>query len=363
MIHLGSNSAHPSPAAADLPRSQSLCEPAWMPIQIPPLPSLRLFEAAARHESFRKAAEELGLTASAVQSRGQFAREMAGRRTISAPAARRDADAGRPPSAALRLRGPVDDRARGAAAARTPGGAACRPERRPDLRTALSRSTAAAISGAASRHPPLHRHVAPAGAVSDGGRRSVDPDGQRGLARGQVRPLVSRTARPGGVAVLHRVGHPQWRDRLDEGDVSADLDGRVRLERMDRRHRRADRNRRRPAIRHDPARERGRGSRNRPFGNRTFFFSPEKALKSISSPLKNIKKIKPKVDRVSSHISLSTILKPLFPMINPTNISATTTGIIFNLNLCKIIGVKKAANITINKDVTDKPCSILFLPE
>jgi LysR family transcriptional regulator, glycine cleavage system transcriptional activator len=37
-----------------------------MPIQFPPLPSLRLFEAAARHESFRKAAEELGLTASAV---------------------------------------------------------------------------------------------------------------------------------------------------------------------------------------------------------------------------------------------------------------------------------------------------------
>jgi LysR family glycine cleavage system transcriptional activator len=37
-----------------------------MPIQLPPLPSLRLFEAAARHESFRKAAEELGLTASAV---------------------------------------------------------------------------------------------------------------------------------------------------------------------------------------------------------------------------------------------------------------------------------------------------------
>jgi LysR family glycine cleavage system transcriptional activator len=37
-----------------------------MPIQLPPLPALRLFEAAARHESFRKAAEELGLTASAV---------------------------------------------------------------------------------------------------------------------------------------------------------------------------------------------------------------------------------------------------------------------------------------------------------
>src|SRR5215470_1556208 len=37
-----------------------------MPIPMPPLPALRLFEAAARHESFRKAAEELGLTASAV---------------------------------------------------------------------------------------------------------------------------------------------------------------------------------------------------------------------------------------------------------------------------------------------------------
>jgi DNA-binding transcriptional LysR family regulator len=37
-----------------------------MPIPLPPLPALRLFEAAARHESFRKAAEELALTASAV---------------------------------------------------------------------------------------------------------------------------------------------------------------------------------------------------------------------------------------------------------------------------------------------------------
>jgi LysR family transcriptional regulator, glycine cleavage system transcriptional activator len=37
-----------------------------MPIPLPPLPPLRLFEAAARHESFRLAAEELGLTASAV---------------------------------------------------------------------------------------------------------------------------------------------------------------------------------------------------------------------------------------------------------------------------------------------------------
>jgi DNA-binding transcriptional LysR family regulator len=37
-----------------------------MAIRLPPLPSLRLFEAAGRHESFRRAADELGLTASAV---------------------------------------------------------------------------------------------------------------------------------------------------------------------------------------------------------------------------------------------------------------------------------------------------------
>ena len=37
-----------------------------MPIPFPPLPPLRLFEAAARHESFTRAADELGLTASAV---------------------------------------------------------------------------------------------------------------------------------------------------------------------------------------------------------------------------------------------------------------------------------------------------------
>ena len=37
-----------------------------MAVRLPPLPSLRLFEAAGRHESFRKAADELGLTASAV---------------------------------------------------------------------------------------------------------------------------------------------------------------------------------------------------------------------------------------------------------------------------------------------------------
>ncbi|TXH80659.1 MAG: LysR family transcriptional regulator [Rhizobium sp.] len=37
-----------------------------MPLRLPPLPSLRQFEAAARHKSFTRAAEELGQTASAV---------------------------------------------------------------------------------------------------------------------------------------------------------------------------------------------------------------------------------------------------------------------------------------------------------
>jgi LysR family transcriptional regulator, glycine cleavage system transcriptional activator len=37
-----------------------------MALRLPPLSSLRVFEAAARHNSFRKAAEELSLTASAV---------------------------------------------------------------------------------------------------------------------------------------------------------------------------------------------------------------------------------------------------------------------------------------------------------
>jgi DNA-binding transcriptional LysR family regulator len=37
-----------------------------VPLQLPPLASLRIFESAARHENFRQAAEELGLTPSAI---------------------------------------------------------------------------------------------------------------------------------------------------------------------------------------------------------------------------------------------------------------------------------------------------------
>ena len=37
-----------------------------MGFKLPPLSSVRVFEAAARHGSFKKAAEELNITASAV---------------------------------------------------------------------------------------------------------------------------------------------------------------------------------------------------------------------------------------------------------------------------------------------------------
>ncbi|MBV8513447.1 MAG: LysR family transcriptional regulator, partial [Xanthobacteraceae bacterium] len=65
-----------------------------MAFRLPPLSSLRVFEAAARHRSFRKAADELNLTASAVSHAVQtlenwlgvelFSREARGLRLTSA---------------------------------------------------------------------------------------------------------------------------------------------------------------------------------------------------------------------------------------------------------------------------------------
>ena len=40
-----------------------------MGFKLPPLSSVRVFEVAARHGSFKKAAEELNITASAVEPR------------------------------------------------------------------------------------------------------------------------------------------------------------------------------------------------------------------------------------------------------------------------------------------------------
>src|SRR5262245_2527415 len=102
----------------------------------------------------------------------RLAGEMARRRAVSPPTAWRDAHGGGPPFPALCVGGAVDDRARHAAAARAAGRAAGGAERRADLRAALSGSAAAAISQTAPRDPPLDRYLAPAGAVSDGGRRS-----------------------------------------------------------------------------------------------------------------------------------------------------------------------------------------------
>ena len=74
------------------------------------------------------------------------------------------------------------------------------------------------------------------------------------------------------------------------------------------------------------------------------------ALKSISSPLKNIKKIKPNVDRIFNISSLWTSPKNEFPIIIPINISATTTGKKVTFNRLTIIGVRNAATTTMTKE-------------
>ena len=95
-----------------------------------------------------------------------------------------------------------------------------------------------------------------------------------------------------------------------------------------------------------------------PLGSFTLFFAEEKAVKSISRPLKNIRNINPRVERVSSHISSCTISKPLLPIIKPIRISATTTGMKLIFSRCSKMGVIKAANITMTSEATDAPCSI-----
>src|ERR1700716_398036 len=146
---------------------------------------------------------------------------MARRRVVPTPGSRRDADGRGPPSAALRLRGAGNGRAWRAADARTQGRTPCRPQRGTDLRATLSGAEAAAIPDSAPRDTSRHRYLAPAGAVSDGGRRSIDPNGQGSMARRQIRPPVPRTTGPGGNVGLPRVRPPQRRDQLAEGHVSA----------------------------------------------------------------------------------------------------------------------------------------------
>jgi LysR family glycine cleavage system transcriptional activator len=49
-----------------------------MPAQLPPLPAIRVFEAAARHQSFTRAAEELGMTQAAVSYQIKLLEERVG---------------------------------------------------------------------------------------------------------------------------------------------------------------------------------------------------------------------------------------------------------------------------------------------
>ena len=83
------------------------------------------------------------------------------------------------------------------------------------------------------------------------------------------------------------------------------------------------------------------------------------ALKSISKPLKNIKNIKPNVDKIDNHASSFTNPNKESPMIIPIMISATTTGKKEIFNLFTSIGVKNAAITTITREVKLQ-CSILF---
>ena len=69
------------------------CELATMPIPIPPLPPLRLFEAAARHESFTQSRGRARLDRKRGQPRHRLAGKVAGRRVVPTPAPRRDAHA------------------------------------------------------------------------------------------------------------------------------------------------------------------------------------------------------------------------------------------------------------------------------
>ena len=73
-------------------------------------------------------------------------------------------------------------------------------------------------------------------------------------------------------------------------------------------------------------------------------------LKSISNPLKNMRKIKPKVDKILSMASFSTKLRKECPMIIPMSTSTTTTGMKFKFSLLTSIGVRKAARTTTTRD-------------
>lgn len=90
-----------------------------------------------------------------------------------------------------------------------------------------------------------------------------------------------------------------------------------------------------------------------PLANLIFLLDDLNAEKSISNPLRNIRKIKPSVERMSNHDPPRIKSKPLFPIINPIIISAMTTGINEIRKRSRTIGVKKAKISTITSESND----------
>ncbi|OUM91993.1 MAG: hypothetical protein BAA04_05965 [Firmicutes bacterium ZCTH02-B6] len=75
--------------------------------------------------------------------------------------------------------------------------------------------------------------------------------------------------------------------------------------------------------------------------------------KSISRPLKNMRKMKPSSDRRPRTPSSFTRFRPLLPMRSPAAISATTSGTDCHFSLCSTMGKKNAMATTIKRDASD----------
>jgi hypothetical protein len=131
-----------------------------MGFKLPPLSSVRVFEAAARHGSFKNAAEELNITASAVSDAVQnledwlgveLFRRGGGKLELSC-AGRRLCGGGR--------QGHQGDRRRDGTIARTPRPGPADAEQRTRLRRALADAQTVPLHGSASGDCRRHSDVA-----------------------------------------------------------------------------------------------------------------------------------------------------------------------------------------------------------
>lgn len=87
---------------------------------------------------------------------------------------------------------------------------------------------------------------------------------------------------------------------------------------------------------------------------KSFFLNKSKL---ISIPERNISNITPKFDRSDTLLVILIVFNKLLPKIIPVTISATAVGIALILNRAIIIGITRAARLTINRDK-----STFFLP-